>query len=366
MKFFAVLVVCFAASFHASHAAELRNGVMAIVNDSVITFQEVEDYVAEAVDVLKRTYARSQPELFQEKVVQARTDGLEQLIEKQLILDDFKAAGGQLPEAYLEEEVKERIRKQFGDRVTLTKTLQARGVRLESFRKRVHDDIIVNYMRQKNVASAITISPTRIEHYYATNGHKFRVEDQVKLRMIVLNRSAGNSADELMNLSREIILKLNEGTPFAEMASTYSQGSQRRDGGDWGWVERKVLKKGLADIAFTLQPAQRSGIVGVADDEEGAYWVFEYDSTGKIALGRKYSVRDEFIEAKRFDAAGGTPPPTPHEVYLMFVENKREERVRPLSEVRDEIEKDLIAQERTRLHDKWIDRLKSKSFVNYL
>src|SRR5688500_2078967 len=151
-----VFVVCMAAALSASAAPELRNGVAAIVNDSIITFQEVEDYTGEAVDLLRRTYARVQPELFQQKRIETLTDGLEQLVEKQLILDDFKAAGGQLPESYIDEEVKDRIRRQFGDRVTLTKTLQARGVRLESFRKRVHDDIIVNYIRQKNVSSAIT------------------------------------------------------------------------------------------------------------------------------------------------------------------------------------------------------------------
>ena len=362
MKWIGAILVGVALAAHG--APELRNGVAAIVNDAVITFQEVEDYTAEAIDLLRRTYARAQPEVFQQKRIEAMTDGLEQLIEKQLILDDFKSSGGQLPESFVDEEVKDRIRRQFGDRVTLVKTLQTRGVRLESYRKRVADEIVVNFMRQKNVSSAITISPTKIEHYYATNQHQFKVEDQVKLRMIVLNRSGGNSADELLNLSREIIRKLNEGTPFAEMASIYSQGSQRREGGDWGWVERKVLKAGLADVAFTLQPKQRSGVIGLANEDK-AYWVFEYDQTGQVALGRKYSDRDQFLEAKRFDAAAGSPPPTPQEVYVMYVEDKREQRIKPLTEVHDEIERNLITQERARLHKKWITRLKSKSFVTY-
>lgn len=358
MKWPGLFLVCMAV-LSASAAPELRNGVAAIVNDSIITFQEVEDYTGEAVDLLRRTYARVQPELFQQKRIETLTDGLEQLVEKQLILDDFKSAGGQLPESYIDEEVKDRIRRQFGDRVTLTKTLQARGVRLESFRKRVHDDIIVNYMRQKNVSSAITISPTKIEHYYTTNKNQFQVEDQVKLRRIVLNRSGGNSADELLNLAREIIRKLNEGTPFSEMAAIYSQVRQK-EGAEW--FERKVLRKGLSDIVFTLQTGQRTGIVGMAN-EEGSYWVYEYDQGAQVALGRKYSDKDEFIEAKRFDVAAGAPPPTPQEIYLFFVEEKQEQRIKPLAEVHGEIERTLIAQERTRLHKRWIDRLKIKSFV---
>ena len=361
MRVLAVLA-CFIA-FLAAGAPELRNGIAAIVNDSVITYQEVEDYTFEAVDVLKRTYARNQPEVYRQKRVETMTDGLEQLIERQLILDDFKALGAQLPEAAIDGEVNDRIRRTFRDRVTLTKTLQKQGITTEAYRKRLHDDIIVNIMRQKNVSSAITISPTRIEHFYATNQQLFKVEDEVKLRMIRLDRSEGNSAGELLSMSREIIRKLDEGTTFAEMASVYSQGSQRKEGGDWGWVDRTILKKGLSDSAFTLQTGQRSGIIGLSSEDNGSYWVFEYDKSGQVALGRKYSDKDVFVEATRFDLSTGGEPPTPQEVYLMFVEDRRDARVRPLPEVREDIERNLMAMERGRLHKKWIERLKAKSFV---
>ena len=360
MRVLAVLACLIA--FLAAGAPDLRNGIAAIVNDSVITYQEVEDYTLEAVDVLHRTYARSQPQVFRQKRLETMTDGLEQLIERQLILDDFKSMGAQLPEAAIDEEVNERIRRTYRDRVTLTKTLQRQGITTEAYRKRLRDDIIVNIMRQKNVSSAITISPTRIEHFYATNQHLFKVEDEVKLRMIRLDRSEGNSASELLSMSREIMRKLEEGTSFAEMASIYSQ-AQRKDGGDWGWVNRTVLKKGLSDTAFTLQSGQRSGIIGLSSEEDGSYWVFEYDKSGQVALGRKYSDKDAFVEATRFDLSTGVEPPTPQEVYLMYAEDRRDARVRPLSEVREDIERNLMAMERGRLHKKWIDRLKAKSFV---
>jgi hypothetical protein len=65
---------------------ELRNGIAAIVNDSIITYQDVEDYTVEAIDLLRRTYARTQPEVFRQKRIETMMDGLERLIERQLIL----------------------------------------------------------------------------------------------------------------------------------------------------------------------------------------------------------------------------------------------------------------------------------------
>jgi hypothetical protein len=45
------------------------------------------------------------------------------------------------------------------------------------------------------------------------------------------------------------------------------------------------------------------------------------------------------------------------------VEEKKIAHTKPLSELREEIEKDLLVQERARLRGKWIERLKTKSFV---
>ncbi len=56
---------------------------------------------------------------------------------------------------------------------------------------------------------------------------------------------------------------------------------------------------------------------------------------------------------------------TPDACYLMLVEDKRAEHFKPLSEVREEIERTMLTQERTRLEQQWIDKLRKKTFVRY-
>src|SRR6185503_15091841 len=102
----------------------------------------------------------------------------------------------------------------------------------------------------------------------------------------------------------------------SEMARVYSQGSQASEGGDWGWVEKKVLREDLAKVAFSLKPGARS-----------------------------------------------EPIETPSGVYLMYVEQAETAHFRSLSEVRDEIENTLKAEETKRLRKQFVDRLKKKSFV---
>jgi hypothetical protein len=345
-------------------ATENRNFIAAIVNGAVITFRDVQDFTAQAMDVLYRTYGNN-PAVLDQRERDTFSDGLEQLLENQLILDDFKSAGGVLPDSYIDDEIKDHIRKKFGDRVTLTKTLQAQGITFETYRKRTHDDIIIKYMRQKNVSAAILISPQKIERFYATNLANFKLGAQVKLRMIVLNRSTVESVDEVRKLAQEIQAKVEQGASFAEMASVYSTGSQRQEGGDWGWVESNKLNKGLSDVAFSLNAGQRSPVIAVAR-QDGFYWTYQYDKNGVLTTSRKYTEKDAFVEEKKYAGQDGIPNlPAPQEFYLMLVENKQVARVKGISEVREEIEGTLIAQERARLQRNWITRLRSKAYVRY-
>jgi peptidyl-prolyl cis-trans isomerase SurA len=294
------------------------NGIVAIVNDSIITWQAVEELAAPAIDVALRMYAR-QPQVLQQKINEARGEALNQLVERKLILHDFTVSGYNLPESVIEDTIQDRIRERFRDRLGLTRTLQAQGMTYESYRQQIREQIIVDALRSRHISAPVIISPAKIEAYYRENPEKFKQEEQVRLRMIVLNQPAGAPPDTAQKLAREILLKLEEGVPFAEMASVYSEGSQRGEGGDWGWVERSVLRQELADAAFALQPGQRSGVIV-----------------------------------------------TPEACYLMLVEERKPAGPRTLSDVRDEIEQTLLAEERARLQQKYVDRLKAKSFILYM
>jgi parvulin-like peptidyl-prolyl isomerase len=310
---FLALVLCPGPRLH----AVMVDGVLAVINDSVITRQQVEDFVTPAIESLRREYAGQPEAVFQQKLTGAINDGLEQLVERQLILHDFDVEGYHLPDSVVDDLVQDRIRERFSDRVTLMKTLQAQGETFESFRQDVRDQYIVSALRSKNVAQEVIISPYKVETYYQAHQDDFKVEDEIKLRMIVLNKT-GSDDTNTVNLAREIRDKIKEGAAFAEMASVYSQDSLRSQGGDRGWIERSVLRQELADPAFALQPGQVSDVIE-----------------------------------------------TPNACYLLLVEQKRPAHVKPLNEVRNEIEQSLRAQEQARLEKQWIARLKAKTFILY-
>src|SRR5262245_62118264 len=305
-----ILFTCIAWCFIPTARGALVDGVAVIVNDKVITYQDIEVFVAQEMELLERQFF-SQPETLEKRKMALRTDGLEQLVERQLILHEFKAEGYNLPESYLTDVVNERIKQRFGDRATATKTLKENGLTLEGFRQRIRDDIIVEALRQKNVSSEFIISPHKVETYYAQHTNDFAVKDEIKLRRIILNKPPNGSPEQTRKIAEEILAKLNEGVPFAEMAGVYSDGPDRLKGGDYDWVEPGKLLKALADAVANLKPGQRTGII----DTPGAY-------------------------------------------FILLLEDKRPAHIKSLPEVRDEIERSLRVQEINRLQKKWIERLK--------
>ncbi|HXJ57749.1 MAG TPA: SurA N-terminal domain-containing protein [Verrucomicrobiae bacterium] len=342
----------------------LSNGIAAVANDSVITVQEVQTEVKDVIELYDRTYYNNPTEL-ESKRIGALTKALEDLIDRQLVLHDFKNLGGVIQESYIDDEIKRRVRERYGDRVTLTKSLQAQGITQEAFRQKMRDEIITYIMRRKNVNEALLISPAKIEHYYTTNLIAFKMDDQVKLRMIMISCLDVNSVDDTLRLTSQVKTKIDGGASFADMAVVYSEDLYKKEGGLWGWVGEKKLLKGLSEIAFGLNTGVCSRVVARAPAGEDSYWIYQYDQSNKVSVARKFGEPHLFLEERKFPKGGDLEdlPALPQNFYLLYAEDKQAARTRPLPEVRDEIERDLLVLERTRLERKWIDRLRAKAFV---
>ncbi len=301
--------------------AELANGIVSVVDEAVITYNEVNMQSEDPIKALLKYSVRpvaSDVKIMDEKISKIRHESLEELEDRQLILHEFKTAGYSLPEKVLDDLVNERIRERFHDRATLAKTLQAEGLTVEKYRQRVRDQFIIEQLRYKNIQQEIIISPHKVENYYLAHKPEFQIKDEVRLRMIVLNKASSQNEEQTRKLAEEILAKLNEGKTFTELASMYSQGNQRNQNGVRDWEEVDSLRKELAEAASKLKIGEHSGV----------------------------------IEA-------------PEACYLLYVEDKRSAHFKSLGDVRAEIEKSLLLEERSRLEKQWIERLKKKTFVRH-
>ncbi len=312
--YFCAAVLLLAAGLSPAQAG-LVNAIQAVVHDTVITRQDVEEMTLPAVKELERQY-RGRNDIINKKLAEAERDNLEQLAQRQLILHEFQTAGYSLPESLLDEMVQEKIRSRYGDRRTMAKSLQADGVTIDKFRERLREQFIVEAMRSKNISQEIIISPQKIENFYAAHHEDFKMDNQVKLRIIDFGRSTEPNGPQPARLAEEILIKLKEGAPFDELSALYAPKSQKSAAGEW--YETTQLRKELAEAVAGLKPGEYSHVV-------------------------------EFQEAW----------------HIAKVEEVKPEHYKPLTEVRDEVEKTMVTQERARLEKQWVEKLRKKTFVRY-
>ena len=388
----ATVVMTLLAFAGVARAAEIIDGVAAIVNSNIITYSEVRQFVQPVVQQLRRTYSGDE---LVEQVRKAQMDALNSLIERALIIQEFNTKGYKIPETVVDQQINDIIANDYGgNRATFVKTLEAENLTLSEYRDQVRDRVIIQAMRGHKTQQAVIVSPYKIEKYYKDNLDQYKVGDQIKLRMIFIKReqpeetrsqnpaastnatapatnapaqpvaeetnaassagipgtnpptalvstpataeasvaatngvaaqtnsatasaSAQPPADVQRELAEEILAKLDSGESFESMARVYSEAKEAKEGGDWGWIGRDVLRKELNDTAFSLKPGQHSRVIKTAE----GYYILEVDDVKPA-----------------------------HTV--------------PLAEVRDDIEKTLLQQQRAKMQEDWVKDLRAKAYI---
>lgn len=301
----------------AARATDVMDGVVAVVNDRVITLSEVRMVIGPILPQLQRDF---RGEELNAKLRSLQTDAINSLIERALILDEFKTKGYTIPENTIDRELSEIIASEFNnDRGAFTRTLQAQNLTVTQYREKLRERVIIQAMRGRKGQQYLVISPHRIEEYYKEHQKDFAVEDQIKLRMIFIKKAPADAEaapDARRKLGAEILGKLDAGESFESLAKLYSEGKEAKQGGDWGWVGKDVLRKELGETAFQLKAKQHSQLIETAEG-----------------------------------------------YYLLFVEDVKPAHTKPLVEAREDIEKILIELQRDKMQDEWIKTLRAKAYI---
>ncbi len=316
--FFALL--CLIAPLQAQQDAaliRLGNGIAAIAEGEIITIEQLR---RELEPIIPRLRAESRNEQeFSKRIDQISREVLQNLIDRILIVKAAEKKGLLLPQSYIDQEYDEILRRDFdNDRGRFLEYLRAQGLTVREFRENIYKRVVVNFMRQQNRKSQSEISPERIQAFYVANKIRFYQAEAMHLRQIILTPMADESPALLRQTASKIIQELEQGDHFGDLARAYSQDEMSRNGGDWGWIERQDIRKELSAIAFDLAPGEYSQAVAI----------------------------DETI-------------------FILYCEDKREEMIQPVTEVRDAIENVLVGEIARETQERWLQQVREDGYVRY-
>ena len=311
--YFRKLVLCaitLSLALSALAEEQVLDGIAAVVNGEVITFSQVRELVVARETALRQSLRGKELE---DKIKETRLAAINDLIDRQLVLQDFQKNKFNIPEYAVDDHINTIIREQFqGDRLAFIRTLQAQGYTLQRFRKVETDKMIVQAMRQRAVKTDPILSPSKVEQFYQEHRAEYTTPEQVKLRMLVLHKDSPDAK----KVAEEIRAKVKSSDDFAKMAQMYSEDASKETGGDWGWIERTTLNESLSTPAFALKPGHVSKVLEVGDN-----------------------------------------------YYLLYVDARKQADTKPLAAVRDDTEKKVLQAERQTAQEKWIKGLRDKAYI---
>jgi len=257
------------------------NKFVAIVNDEVITQQDIDQLLA----VLYAQYSQeSKGDELLQKMEQVKKDILNQIIEDKLVLSRAKELGIKITESEIDERL-DYIKKGFSSDEEFYKTLETQGVTIATLKDRYRDQLMMKKLVDYEVKSKISVLPSEISDYYEKHKDQFREVDKYRVKNILI-KAKDEVSFELAKVEIEgVYNKLKEGGNFDDLAKQFSQGPNAEKGGDIGYIEQGQMLEALDKAIFKLKPGEFSEPV----KSEIGYHIFKVED---IKYGKQASLEE--------------------------------------------------------------------------
>lgn len=255
-KVFKLLFLLFFISIIA--AEEMLDGIVAIVNNDVITLSE-----------LKRM-----------------RQGYEQeLLERGKTIDDKDALDKQVLEYLISKKIQLQVANNQGikiDAITLNKTVEKiaedngfdlqgyqehlaeQGISFAKFKEEIREELILQELYQRAIANKILVTDQEVKTLLANQqqGNTSNIEYRISHIMIALPESTNiTEINHLKDKAQRTLQQLKAGADFETLAISVSDGPQALEGGDLDWRYLGEIPSLFTDTVPKLKKGQISDII---------------------------------------------------------------------------------------------------------
>lgn len=251
--------------------------IAAVVDGVPIASSEVEETIKAQEQVIQFQY-KNDPDRIKKEIDILRQGAIETLIDREVLLAEFKKIGGVIKAQYVDDDINGIIRESFkGDRDAFVDELTKTGMTLKKFRELREKMVIMNVMRARNAGDHPPATPREVQEFYDKHVDQWREGDQIKISTITIPKfsaDTGSTPEKQQKLAQELRTKIVQGADFAAIARANSQDSHADTGGAWDWMAKTDLMPAIANTAMEL----KTGGVSQVLDLENNYIIVACDA----------------------------------------------------------------------------------------
>jgi peptidyl-prolyl cis-trans isomerase SurA len=307
-----LVLACSTACFGATY----EDGIAVVVNNDVITISEINQ---EVEGILKRI--GNPPEAEKETLLpEVRKTAMNKLIDDLLIGQEAAKMSIIIPAENVDATIQGMLQERKIPMEAFLATLAKDGGTMDEYRQEVKQYLTRMKLISREIRPKISVNEEEIGAYYSEHRDLYEGKEAVRLGQILFVLPEGASAanrKEIMAQAGAVLARLQNGESFELLASQFNTDpAARASGGDLGFVERGMLRDALNEVAFSLPPGQTSGVIE-----------------------------------------------TPVGFHIIRVTEKRGAGIKPIGEVRAEVEEKIAAKKTEAKYLEWIDALRQKAHI---
>jgi peptidyl-prolyl cis-trans isomerase SurA len=311
-----IILWCLAVILAASSLqAESVDRIVAVVNEDIIILSELNAAFSPYRKRIEDTYKGAERDT---ALAESRQAFLNRLIDASLIEQEARKNGISVKDEEVMAAIKDMADRRNVTLDDLVKELAKEGLSLSAYKKDVREQMVRMRLLRREIKSRLMVTDQEIGEYYRVHRSDYEGREAVHIQQILLTlpKGAGGEAREKMRTAAEEISgRLKDGEPFELLAASISSGPAA-GGGDLGFIERGMVLPEVEKAAFALDKGAVSGII---ESPAGFHIIRALDKRG-----------------------GG---------------------LKPIEEVREEIQGRIEEQKMMKKFDEWLAALRKKSLI---
>jgi len=241
-----------------AHAAvQPLDHIVAVVNDEVITRQELARRYQEVVQNLARQETPLPPRGALE------TQLLERMITELALQQHARGTGIRVDPTQVERALQRIATQNKLDLAGLATALEKEGQSLDSMRNTIRNEILITRARERDVDNRVSVSDAEIEGYLQTQVQQ-GVETEYNFAHILVSVPENASPEQIQTrraLAEDVLAQITRGADFAQLSASHSDAANALQGGAFGWRASGKLPALFVDALKPLQPGQVSPLL---------------------------------------------------------------------------------------------------------
>ncbi len=232
--------------------------IVAVVNEEVITRNELNDLIENTVKQLQKQGTQLPPYDVLEKQL------LERLIMTRIQLQRAKEIGISVSDTELDQTLRNIAKENNLSMGDFYAALEQEGIGLSRFRDEIRDEMLMVRLKEREISSRVNVTEGEIDNFLRTQETSAIGNDDYHVAHIlvqIFEQMDAAQVEAKRLRAEEALAKLQEGVEFAQVSAEFSDAPNALQGGDLGWRPIMQMGPAFAEMLINMQPGEVTPVI---------------------------------------------------------------------------------------------------------